>query len=150
MVRNFSKRACNAAISAPLQSFISSIANNSKVFARGITIGKEFNPYLEPLRRPFWETAGEAPRKNNKVFLEDPRVDTLMLPLFDGITQIKWKKEHLDKISAWSCLRLAITWGRALGINGWVRVNGRQASVQAAMAFWFAYLSRRVIFESVF
>ena len=69
-----------------------------KVFARGITMGSEFNPYLEPLRKPFWETAGEALRKVNKDFREDPRIDTVMLPLFDGITQIKWKEGHLDKL----------------------------------------------------
>lgn len=60
-------------------------------------MGNELNPYLEPLRRPFWETAGEEMREVNKVFREDPRVDTLMLPLFDGVTQIKWKEGYLDK-----------------------------------------------------
>ena len=69
-----------------------------KVLARGITVGKEFNPYLDPQRRPFFETNGEALRKTNKAFLEDPRVDTIMLPLFDGITQIKWKDGYLDSI----------------------------------------------------
>lgn len=68
-----------------------------KVFARGMTMGSEFNPYLEPLRRPLWETFGEALRKVNKDFREDPRIDTIMLPLFDGVTQIKWKKGYLDK-----------------------------------------------------
>ena len=62
-----------------------------------MAIGKEFNPYIEPLRRPLWETAGEALRKNNKAFIEDPRVDTLCLPLFDGVTQIKWKEGYLDR-----------------------------------------------------
>lgn len=61
-------------------------------------MGNDFNPYLEPLRRPFWETAGEALRKVNQAFLEDPRVDTLMLPLFDGVTQIKWKEGYLEKL----------------------------------------------------
>ena len=42
-----------------------------KVFARGITMGSEFNPYLEPLRKPFWETAAEALRKVNKDFREE-------------------------------------------------------------------------------
>ena len=58
-------------------------------------MGNEFNPHLEKLRRPFWEMAGEALRKVNQIFLEDPRVDTLMLPLFDGVTQIKWKEGYL-------------------------------------------------------
>lgn len=56
----------------------------SKVFARGLTIGDGFNPFLEERRRPFWEIAGEALRKVNQDFLEDARVDALMPPLFDG------------------------------------------------------------------
>lgn len=56
-------------------------------------MGNEFNPFLEKRRRPFWETAGETLGKvNQEDFVEDPRVDTLMLPLFDGMTQIKRKE----------------------------------------------------------
>ncbi|KAL9600823.1 MAG: hypothetical protein Q9219_002961, partial [cf. Caloplaca sp. 3 TL-2023] len=62
------------------------------VFARGLTMGNEFNPFLEENRRPFWKMAGEALRKINQDFFDDPRVDTLILPLFDGITQLKWKE----------------------------------------------------------
>ena len=61
-------------------------------------MGSEFNSYLEPLRKPFWETAGEALRKVSKDFREGPRIDVVMLPLCDGITQIKWKEGHLDKL----------------------------------------------------
>ncbi|KAI4225445.1 MAG: hypothetical protein L6R36_003929, partial [Xanthoria steineri] len=60
--------------------------------ARGLTTGNDSNPYLEPNWRPFWEAAGETQRKTNEDFLEDPRVDTLMLPVFDGVTQMKWKE----------------------------------------------------------
>ncbi|KAL8990205.1 MAG: hypothetical protein Q9177_001080 [Variospora cf. flavescens] len=60
---------------------------------RGLTMGNEFNPFLEKRRRPFWETAGKALGKvNQEDFVEDPRVVTLMLPLFDGMTQIKRKE----------------------------------------------------------
>ena len=61
-------------------------------------MGSEFNPYLDPLRKPFWETIGEAMREVNKHYREDPRVDVLMLPVFDGVTQIKWKEGYLDKL----------------------------------------------------
>ncbi|KAI4199446.1 MAG: hypothetical protein LQ348_001885 [Seirophora lacunosa] len=60
-------------------------------------MGDEFNPFLEERRRPFWEMAGAALRKVNQDFLEDPRVDALMLPLFDGVTQLKWKEGFLAK-----------------------------------------------------
>ena len=66
------------------------------VFARGLTVGNEFNPYIEKIRRPFWESNAATLRKLNKSFLEDPRIDTLILPLFDGVTQIKWKTGYLE------------------------------------------------------
>ena len=66
------------------------------VFARGLTIGNDCNPYMENLRRPFWEANGETLRALNKSFVEDPRIDTLILPLFDGVTQIKWKEDYLE------------------------------------------------------
>lgn len=59
-------------------------------------MGNEFNPHVESLRRPFWEASGETLRKVNRSFLEDPRIDTLILPLFDGVTQIKWKAGYLE------------------------------------------------------
>ncbi|KAL8654024.1 MAG: hypothetical protein Q9210_001765 [Variospora velana] len=49
--------------------------------------------FLAERRRPFWETAGGTLGKvNQEDFGEDPRVDTLMLPLFDGMTKIKRKE----------------------------------------------------------
>lgn len=66
------------------------------VFARGFTLGSEFNTYLEKMRRPFWEASGESLRKVNDSYLEDPRIDTLILPLFDGVTQVKWKAGYLE------------------------------------------------------
>lgn len=63
-------------------------------------MGNEFNPYIEKIRRPFWEANGETLRKLNKSFLDDPRIDTLILPLFDGVTQIKWKAGYLERQEA--------------------------------------------------
>lgn len=59
-------------------------------------MGDEFNPSIEQMRRPFWAANGETLRKLNQSFLEDKRIDTLILPLFDGVTQIKWKAGYLD------------------------------------------------------
>lgn len=66
------------------------------VFARGITIGKDFNPYIEPNMKTFWEESGEALKSFNKALVEDPRIDVVLLPLFDGVTQIKWSAKHLE------------------------------------------------------
>jgi hypothetical protein len=68
---------------------------NKKAFARGLTMGKDFNPHIAGVMRPFWETCGEALRGFNKIIVEDPRIDVLLLPLFDGVTQIKWNQDYL-------------------------------------------------------
>ena len=68
----------------------------SPVFARGLTIGKDFNPYLEESMRPFWEESGDALRAFNKGLMEDSRIDVVLLPLFDGVTQIKWSASSLQ------------------------------------------------------
>jgi len=64
------------------------------VFARGLTMGNEFNPHIEKFRRPFWEANGEVLRALNKSLLNDPRIDSIVLPIFDGITQVKWKSSY--------------------------------------------------------
>ncbi|KAL8822077.1 MAG: hypothetical protein Q9191_007181 [Dirinaria sp. TL-2023a] len=67
------------------------------VFARGLTMGPEFNPFMEGFRRPFWEKSAETLRELNKSFLNDERIDCVLLPMFDGITQIKWRAAWLEK-----------------------------------------------------
>ncbi|KAG8529638.1 uncharacterized protein KY384_005119 [Bacidia gigantensis] len=66
------------------------------MFARGLTMGPEFNPHADKSRRPFWEAMGVTIRKLNVSFLEDPRIDVLLLPLFDGVTMIKWKEGYVE------------------------------------------------------
>lgn len=61
-------------------------------------MGNEFNTTTEKIRRPFWEANGETLRKLNKSFIDDPRIDTLILPLFDGVTQLKWNKDYLKDL----------------------------------------------------
>ena len=59
-------------------------------------MGGEFHPPIKPESRTFWEKSGEAVNHANQSFVEDPRIDTLMLPLFDGVTEVKWKASHLE------------------------------------------------------
>lgn len=64
------------------------------VFARGMTINENFNPYLPKSTRTYWVECGKALDKFNTYVANDPRIDVTMLPLFDGVSQIKWKVEQ--------------------------------------------------------
>jgi len=66
------------------------IADN--ILARGMTISENANPHLAEKVRPYWTANGKALRKFNSFAKNDPRIDTVLLPAFDGITLIKWKE----------------------------------------------------------
>ena len=68
------------------------------VFARGLTVGEECNPYMEGFRRPFWEKSAETLREFNGHVVKDERVDCVLRPVFDGVTQIKWREGWLEKV----------------------------------------------------
>ena len=53
------------------------------VVARGKTIKNEFGPSVEESTRQFGEADGETLRTLNKSLLEDPRIDALIIPLFE-------------------------------------------------------------------
>ncbi|KAK7737322.1 hypothetical protein SLS53_006625 [Cytospora paraplurivora] len=61
------------------------------VFARGMTISTEANPSLPQELRPYWTECGKALDRFNKFCKNEPRIDTIMLPVYDGLTLIKWK-----------------------------------------------------------
>ncbi|KAL8982147.1 MAG: hypothetical protein Q9205_003257 [Flavoplaca limonia] len=61
------------------------------VFARGMTISTSANPDLDNSVRPYWTECGKALQKFNEYVVNDPRVDVTMLPVFDGVSMIKWK-----------------------------------------------------------
>ncbi|KAI9716370.1 MAG: hypothetical protein M1812_005437 [Candelaria pacifica] len=67
------------------------------VFARGMTISTSANPELDNNVRPYWTECGKALRKFNDFVVSDPRVDVTMLPLFDGVTMIKWKLDSVKE-----------------------------------------------------
>ncbi|KAH9884334.1 O-methyltransferase [Xylariomycetidae sp. FL2044] len=62
------------------------------VFARGMTISTESNPLLPEKVRPYWTENGKALRKFNTFCKNDGRIDTVLLPVYDGVTLIKWKR----------------------------------------------------------
>ncbi|EEQ85214.2 uncharacterized protein BDCG_08483 [Blastomyces dermatitidis ER-3] len=66
------------------------------VFARGMTISPEFNPTLPDSVRPYWTACGKALRQFNNAVIEDPRVDVVMLPVFDGVSFIKLKDQQME------------------------------------------------------
>ena len=61
-----------------------------------MALGKDYNPHLDSSERALWETKGEAMQKVHEYLLSDPRLEVLMLPLFDGIIQIKWKPGYFN------------------------------------------------------
>jgi len=63
------------------------------VFARGLTIGADAAPWLNDHVRAYWLSCGQALNQFNTDLVKDPRVDVLILPVFDGVTQIRWKDE---------------------------------------------------------
>ena len=76
------------------------------VFARGMTISTAANPELDNSVRPYWTECGKALRKFNEFVASDARVDVTILPLFDGVSMIKWKLDagkgsiEVDRIGA--------------------------------------------------
>lgn len=61
------------------------------VFARGMTISTDANPELAAKVRPYWTECGKALRRFSTFCRRDPRIDTVLLPVYDGLTLIKWK-----------------------------------------------------------
>ncbi|KAK2007133.1 S-adenosyl-L-methionine-dependent methyltransferase [Colletotrichum eremochloae] len=69
------------------------LCDNAIVFARGLTIGPDCAPWLNDHARPYWLECGKALHEFNSTIFNDTRVDVVILPLFDGVTQIKWKDQ---------------------------------------------------------
>ncbi|KAL9036524.1 MAG: hypothetical protein Q9180_004252 [Flavoplaca navasiana] len=67
------------------------------VFARGMTISTSANPDLDNSVRPYWTECGKALQKFNDYVVNDPRVDVTMLPVFDGVSMIKWKVDDSNR-----------------------------------------------------
>lgn len=78
------------------------------------------NPELDNKVRSYWTECGKALRKFNEYVVNDPRVDVTMLPLFDGISLIKWK---LDAVQPDKSVH-ALGGGGANGVHVDCETNG--------------------------
>ena len=56
-----------------------------------MTISADANPYLAEKSRAYWTANGIALRKFNTFCKSDDRIDSVLLPVYDGVTLIKWK-----------------------------------------------------------
>uniref|UniRef100_L7J323 O-methyltransferase n=1 Tax=Pyricularia oryzae (strain P131) TaxID=1143193 RepID=L7J323_PYRO1 len=65
--------------------------NGENVFARGMTIVPESNPELQGSQRTYWTENGKALDGFCKFCKADPRIDVILLPVYDGLTLIKLK-----------------------------------------------------------
>ena len=59
-----------------------------------MTISEDANPSLADDARKYWTENGKALRRFNVFCKEDPRVDNVLLPVYDGIALIKWKQGY--------------------------------------------------------
>jgi predicted O-methyltransferase YrrM len=65
-----------------------------------MTISEDANPYLPDKVRPYWTANGIALRKFNLFCRNDPKIDTVLLPLYDGVSLIKWKSSASNGLSS--------------------------------------------------
>ena len=57
-----------------------------------MTISPDANPYLADEPRAYWTECGKALRQLNTTLKNDARIDVVLLPVYDGVSLIKWKK----------------------------------------------------------
>lgn len=62
------------------------------VFSRGLAIDTNAGPHLRKDLVPYWIECGKAMRKLNEFCRRDSRIDSLVLPLYDGMSILKWKQ----------------------------------------------------------
>lgn len=54
-------------------------------------MGADCAPWLNDHVRLYWLGCGQALDEFNTHLIEDSRIDVIILPVFDGVTHIKWK-----------------------------------------------------------
>ncbi|KAH8163412.1 hypothetical protein CIB48_g4822 [Xylaria polymorpha] len=62
------------------------------VFSRGLAIDPTASAHLKQDLVPYWIECGKAMKKLNEFCKKDPRIDILVIPLYDGMSILKWKK----------------------------------------------------------
>ena len=64
-----------------------------------MTISTDANPNLPEKVRPYWTECGKALQKFCAFCKQDSRIDTILLPVYDGVTLIKWKSAEALKLT---------------------------------------------------
>lgn len=85
-----------AAILTSISAYEARIPNNEilLVFARGFAVGDaELANIPHPPNMGHWTSSGDLMATFASNMENDPRVSVLILPLFDGIMEIRWKKQ---------------------------------------------------------
>ena len=72
--------------------------------------------------RPYWTACGKALAQFNSYVVNDPRVDVTVVPVFDGISQIKWKSGF--PVGKEAQANSTSSNGGANGTNGTNHANG--------------------------
>jgi hypothetical protein len=81
-----------------------------------MTISTNANPYLAEKVRAYWTANGIALREFNTFCKTDPRIDTVLLPVYDGVTLIKWKPSIAKTFS--NGVSKGVSNGASNGTNG--------------------------------
>ncbi|EME80878.1 uncharacterized protein MYCFIDRAFT_189246 [Pseudocercospora fijiensis CIRAD86] len=69
------------------------------VFARSFAVSSHNTTNLpEPLDLHHWEQAGELVREFNAFVASDPRVEVNVLPIFDGVSEIRLKSDSRQRL----------------------------------------------------
>ncbi|KAG8162604.1 hypothetical protein KVR01_008369 [Diaporthe batatas] len=64
------------------------------VFARGFVVDNSNLQDIDSEQLKHWEESGELMKIFNRTMSQDQRVETLILPVFDGISEIRWRKPN--------------------------------------------------------
>lgn len=63
----------------------------SAVFARGFAVDNDNTANIDPAKIDHWIEAGKLVTEFNSFVAGDKRISVIMLPFFDGISEIRWK-----------------------------------------------------------
>lgn len=80
-------------VSSPIaKSVFRTLIFDTLVFSRGLAISEDAGKHLKQDLVPYWIECGKKMQHLSAFCKNDPRVDNLVLPLYDGMSLIRWKQ----------------------------------------------------------
>lgn len=80
-------------VSSPIaKSVFRTLIFDALVFSRGLAISEDAGKHLKQDLVPYWIECGKKMQHLSAFCKNDPRVDNLVLPLYDGMSLIRWKQ----------------------------------------------------------